>query len=703
MLAIFKREFKAYINSFIGLLFMAVSLLFIGLYFTIYQLLNGSPFFAATINAVIIIFLITVPVLCMKVFAEERHNKTDQLTLTAPVTVGQIVAGKYLALLAIFGVVVLIACIYPLILTAYGKILVGETYVALLGYFLYGAMAIAIGVLISSLTESQVIAAVLSFGALFAMFIMPSVCGMIAPDGNLLTTILSFFDMSSPFTLLLNGILDIRAIIYFVTCTLFALFLTTQVIQKRRYSVSVKHLSMGAYSTGMIAIVAAMTVVVNVFVHQLPTTWITVDLSEEKLYSISDTTKEFLDTLEQDVELFVMIHEEDANTTVAYTLERYEDYSEHIKVTYIDPSTNPTFAMQYTNESITKNSIIAVSDIRHKVIDYTNMWVWDTNENSSTSGSIIGYDGEGQITGAIGYVTSEEELKVYATTGHNELEVPAAVLTSLGKESIQVENLDLKKVEAIPDNTAALFIQAPELDFNEAETQMVIDYLNQGGTVILVAGTMETKRPYLESIFNYMGIDLVEGMVIEGNTDFYYQNPLYLFPNISAETVYTEGIADQYLVFAPYAQGMLHNEEAVNCSYTSLLNTSRKSFSKVDLYSSTIEKVEGDIDGPFDLGVEAMRYENGNFATLIAFSSSQMFLDNISSVANGGNHMLLVDTISACVNTEMNITVPEKSYLVDTILVPAFSVVVISILAVVVIPVSMLVTGFVIWFKRRRK
>ena len=86
--------------------------------------------------------MISVPVLCMKVFAEERHNKTDQLTLTAPVTVGQIVVGKYLALLTIFGITTLIICLYPLILSAYGKILIGETFVAILGYFLYGATAI---------------------------------------------------------------------------------------------------------------------------------------------------------------------------------------------------------------------------------------------------------------------------------------------------------------------------------------------------------------------------------------------------------------------------------------------------------------------------------------------------------------------------------------------------------------------------------
>ena len=181
MYAIYKRELRAYINSFIGLLFMAVSLFFVGIYYTSYQLVNGYPYFSVTIKSVVIIFLISVPVLCMKVFAEERHNKTDQLTLTAPVTVGQIVVGKYLALLTIFGLTTLIICLYPLILSAYGKILIGETFVAIFGYFLYGAAAIAICMLISSLTESQVISAVLGVGVLFIGHIMADLCSIIAP------------------------------------------------------------------------------------------------------------------------------------------------------------------------------------------------------------------------------------------------------------------------------------------------------------------------------------------------------------------------------------------------------------------------------------------------------------------------------------------------------------------------------------------
>lgn len=696
MYAIYKRELKAYINSFIGLLFMAVSLFFVGIYYTSYQLVNGYPYFSVTIKSVVIIFLISVPVLCMKVFAEERHNKTDQLTLTAPVTVGQIVAGKYLALLTIFGLTTLIICLYPLVLSAYGKILIGETFVAILGYFLYGAAAIAICMLISSLTESQVISAVLGVGVLFLGHIMADLCSVIAGEGNLLTKILCAYDLSTPFTQLLNGILDIKSIIYFVTLIGLALFLTTQVIQKRRYSVSVKHLSMGAYSTGMIAIVTAMVVVINVFLGQLPASWTIIDFSTQKLYSITDTTKNFLDKLEQDVEIYVMVNEENADKTIAHTLNRYEDYSEHVNVTYVDPATNPTFASKYTNESIMQNSVIVVSDLRHKVVDYYDMWIVNTSTET-----ISGYDGEGQITGAISYVISEEAPKIYITQGHNELEVSESVLTALGKESIETATINLKDYEAVPEDACLLFINGPELDLNEYEAQMIMDYMDQGGVVILVTGSVDVDRPYFDAVMEHMGLELVDGMIVEENTEFYYQNQLYLLPNI-ADTDYTKDIVgNNYVIFAPYAQGVAATEELVNIIYTSILNTSRKSFSKVDLYSTTIEMTEQDIEGPFYVGIEAEHALNGS--KMIVYSCTQLFTDNVSAVSNGTNQLLLVDTISACVDTELNITVPEKSYLVDTIMVPNNAIVVLGAVVSAILPISVLVSGFVIWFKRRRK
>ena len=148
MLAIYKREVKAYFRSIIGFLFMAVTLFFVSLYFVLYNLMGGYPYISYALSGVLFMFLITIPVLTMRSLAEERRNKTDQLILTAPVSVGGIVVGKFLAMLTVFAIPVAVVCAYPLLLTRYGAVPMRESYLAILGFFLYGMAAIAIGPLI---------------------------------------------------------------------------------------------------------------------------------------------------------------------------------------------------------------------------------------------------------------------------------------------------------------------------------------------------------------------------------------------------------------------------------------------------------------------------------------------------------------------------------------------------------------------------
>lgn len=168
--------------------------------------------------------MLTVPILTMRILAEEKRCKTDQLILTAPVSVGGIVMGKFLALLTIFAIPVAIICFYPLIMAQYGSVPMGEAYLSILAYFLFGMTAIAIGLFLSSVTESQVIAAVLTFLVLFLGYMMDSICSIISSTGNLLTRLLRCFDLYTPFSNLLNGTLDVSSIVYYVSVTALVLF-----------------------------------------------------------------------------------------------------------------------------------------------------------------------------------------------------------------------------------------------------------------------------------------------------------------------------------------------------------------------------------------------------------------------------------------------------------------------------------------------
>ncbi len=704
MLAIYKRELKSYFHSFLGFLFIAVTLFFLGLYFSVYNLINGYPYFAYVISSVAFVFLISVPILTMRVLAEEKKTKTDQLILTAPVSVAGIVIGKFLALLTIFLIPVGMICFYPLLMSQFGTVPMGEAYLAILAYFLYGMTAIAIGLLISSVTESQVIAAVLGFVVLFLGYIMSSICSVISSTGNLLTDILGCFDLYTHFAELLSGTLNLDGIVYYVSVTILVLFLTVQSIQKRRYSVSVKHLSTGAYSTGMIAVSVVIVVVVNMIMAEVPSTWSHIDLTSNKIFSLTDQTKEYVAGMQEDVTIYVLAGEDNQDMTLEQTLQRYDDLSDHITVEYVDPTVNPMFYTQYTDEAITANSLIVVSEKRSKVINYNNIYESSFDYTTYTSAT-TGYDGEGLITSALDYVLSDEMPKLYCTEGHGEYELSANFNSALSKENVEYETINLMNDSTVPKDAACLLINAPTSDFSEDDKDKVITYLENGGKVVMITSYLGDKEtPNLDAILEYMGMQVAEGLIVEENADYYYSSPYYLLPVINTSS-YTSEIYDSYYVFAPFAQGIIiENEEAEGMTYDTFLSTSEDAFSKISVQNmDNYAREDGDIDGPFAIGVEAVKTLEEGEATLVVYGCEQLFTDSASAMVSGANQMLFIQTVSSFVDHEISISIPVKSYDVSFLTVSQSNVLFWAPFVTIILPVGFLIVGFVIWFKRRKR
>ena len=200
MSAIYKREVRSYFHSVIGWLFVAVILFFMNLYAVIYNLVQGYPYVSSSLQQSMFIFIIAIPILTMRSLAEERKNKTDQLILTAPVSVSRIVFGKFLAMETVFSIPCLAACLFPVILSRFGTVPFAQSYIAILGFFLFGSVTIAIGLFVSSLTENQIIAAAVSVAMIFIGYIMSGLCSLISSSGNLLTRILGAYDLTTPFS-----------------------------------------------------------------------------------------------------------------------------------------------------------------------------------------------------------------------------------------------------------------------------------------------------------------------------------------------------------------------------------------------------------------------------------------------------------------------------------------------------------------------
>ena len=287
MTAVLRHELSSYFTNVTGYVFGAFLLLFAGIYTMVINLQSASPYFEYVLMNMDFIFLIIVPILTMRVIAEERRQKTDQLLYSLPLTMTQVALGKYLAMLVIFLIPVAVIGVYPLVLTAFGAVYLPAAYGALTGFFFLGASLIAIGMFISSLTESQAVAAGLCFVVMllnyfssslasyvpstaFASFLCVAVCILvlglifrlltrsgfaalvltIVLEGGLVAAYtfrsadfqglfpnlmeqLSLFDRFYEFV---NGTFDLTAIVYYLTVIAVFVFLTVQSLEKRRWS-----------------------------------------------------------------------------------------------------------------------------------------------------------------------------------------------------------------------------------------------------------------------------------------------------------------------------------------------------------------------------------------------------------------------------------------------------------------------------------
>ena len=236
MKAIWKRELTSLFHNVIAWLFLGVTLFLFGLYFFVYNLSYGYPYIAYSLSAISFIFLITVPVLTMRVLAEERRARTDQLLLTSPVNITGIVVGKYLAAFVVYMIGVSCTILFQIILATFAtpdwNVFLGN-YLALA---LIGAALIAIGIFISSLTENQIVAAIGTFAITLFIWMFDTLASVLPTGLSFLATILNALSFSTRYNDFVSGILDLSHILFFLSFAVVFLFLTIRVLEKKRWS-----------------------------------------------------------------------------------------------------------------------------------------------------------------------------------------------------------------------------------------------------------------------------------------------------------------------------------------------------------------------------------------------------------------------------------------------------------------------------------
>ena len=234
MFAIFKRELKAYFTSPLGYVFLAIFYAFSGLFFYIFSLSVGSTDISSVFLMMFIVLMVFVPLLTMRLLSEDKKQKTDQLILTAPVSLLSIVMGKFLAAYAIFAIGVAVMPVYGFVMSTFATVSWLPIWGNTVGLLLLGGIFVSIGLFISSLTENQMIAAIGGFFIILMILLMNTLKSAL-PNG-FLQDVLSSISVYSRYSEITSGIFSLSSLIFFVSVIFIFLFLTVRVLEKRRWA-----------------------------------------------------------------------------------------------------------------------------------------------------------------------------------------------------------------------------------------------------------------------------------------------------------------------------------------------------------------------------------------------------------------------------------------------------------------------------------
>ncbi|NLM84327.1 MAG: GldG family protein [Clostridiales bacterium] len=454
----------------------------------------------------------------------------------------------------------------------------------------------------------------------------------------------------------------------------------------------------GSYSLIITAIVLAIVIVVNIFMSSLPSAKTKFDISASKLYSITSNTKAVVNNLTQDVTIYWIVQADKEDDVIENLLSKYESLSDHIRVVKRNPDVYPTFAEQYTDEKVKNNSLVVESGGRSRYISYDDIYVTETNIYSYTYNT--SFDGEGAITSAIDYVTREELPQLYVLEGHGEPGLPSTFKDQIEKDNIEVKTLSLLKVDAIPEDAAAVMIYAPSSDISDKEKDMLAEYVEKGGKLFVAAGP--TKDGVLENLYGLLAdysVKVNEGVVVEQDREYYaFQVPLLLAPKMNYHEITKSLIEEKYFPLMPASHGLTIGQTPSNATVTALLTTSDAAFSKAG-ETISYQKEEGDIDGPFAVAVAIERALGGK---IVWFASSSFLDDMYNAYSSGANVDLAMNALSALIGETEAMAIRSKSLNYNYLTISDSTASLLKVLMIGVFPLVYLGAGIVVVISRRR-
>jgi ABC-2 type transport system permease protein len=478
--------------------------------------------------------------------------------------------------------------------------------------------------------------------------------------------------------------------------------------KKEKKPINLRALKGGSYSLALCAAVLVVVILINLFVGALPSTKTKLDASAVGLFTLSEETKKLAASVTEPVTFYLVAPRGQEDAAISELLARYADLNENIKTETVDPDTNPAFVSQYTTSTLASNSVIAVSALRSYVIPYDSIYY--TSYDNLTDEDLYNYyyygitpegtpyfSGEPELTSALDYVTAAAIPTIYTLSGQDEDALSDAMRAYFTTDNMLTASLSLLGESGIPADCSAILVNNPKSDLSAYEAERLTAYLAGGGNVILVTDfryCTAAKMPNLLSVARTMGMDVEEGIVVETNRNSYNTYPTYLLPTIGSAGPGASLAADLHALL-PNAHG-----SAVSGDAAAWIRTTTASFIKAagaDI--QTYEKEEGDTEGP--CAVAAYAEKDGG--KMVWFATPSVVSDQWDYYVNGGNSTVFMGGVSWMCEKSASVSVIAKQMQVQSLVVPEGSAAMWSLLLTVLVPLAVLVGGFVLWFRRTRR
>lgn len=453
-----------------------------------------------------------------------------------------------------------------------------------------------------------------------------------------------------------------------------------------------RKLKKGGYAAILSVIVIAAVVLLNMIVGRLPEKVRRWDLSGTQIYTVGDTTKELLASLDKNVTIYVVADPTMVDDRITSFVNRYTDLSDHIKAETVDSVLHPDRVKQLNAENNTilvvcedngKTETIQMSDI----IKYDQMSYYYYGQTKETE-----FDGEGQLTSAVSYVTNDVQKNIYVTEGHGEAALGTFASDLLEKSGLTVNTVNLLTGGGIPEDCELLLINAPVSDLADDEKTMVTDYLDGGGKVLLIAGYSDKDRPNLNAVLNAYGLNMEHGLAADTKS-CYQNNPYYIFPTLVSGSEITNGIDRK-------STALILQSSALNQLDTLPDGVTVEPFMETTDGGMLVTE-SSQTPGTYLLGAMAEKTLDSGTARLTVFGTPSLIDDGLNSTfSNLTNLDLFMNAVTANFEDVTNVSIPSKSLEVTYNTVTHGGMW--GIVFILVIPVATVAAGLMVWLKRRR-